>query len=178
MKENSAARYSTILETRRLILRKLEPADAPILARLWSDPRVTEYEGGPREFAQIEKSLVEDARSGQPNPFDMWACVEKETKQVIGHCGLIEKEVEGRKEIEVTYTLAQNTWGKGYATEIAGALRDFAITKLRVTRLIALIHPGNVASARVAEKIGMRFEREVVRPSGAVRKIYIWEANQ
>jgi len=165
-----------VLETERLTLRKLIEEDAPILARLWSDPRVTEYEGGPRELAQVEKSLLEDARSGQPSAFDMWTLVEKETQQVVGHCGLIEKEIEGKKEIEVTYTLAQESWSKGYATEIAVALRDYAAAKLGVTRLIALIHPGNVASVRVAEKIGMRFEREVVRPSGTVRQIYSWEA--
>lgn len=176
MKENSAPRDSVILETWRLVLRKLELADVPVLARLWSDPQVTEYEGGPREFAQVEKSLLEDARSGQPNPFDMWALVEKDTRQVIGHCGLIEKDIEGKQEIEVTYTLAPNVWGKGYATEIASALRDYAATKLGVTRLIALIHPGNVASARVAEKIGMCFEREVARPGGAVRRIYSGDA--
>ena len=167
-----------VLEARRLFLRKLVEEDAPILAALWCDPVVTQYEGGPRELVQVEKSLLEDARSGQPNPFDMWALVEKETTQVIGHCGLIEKDVEGHQEIEVTYTLAENAWGKGYATEIAGALRDYAAAKLHVTRLIALIHPGNVASARVAEKIGMRFEREVVRLGGAVRKIYLWNANR
>lgn len=165
-----------ILETTRLFLRKLELADVPMLAQLWCDPQVTKYEGGPRDFAQVENSLREDAQSGQPNPFDMWACVEKETQQVIGHCGLVEKEVEGKEEFEVTYTLAQYAWGRGYATEMAGALRNYAASKLHIKRLIALIHPENVASARVAEKIGMHFEREIVRPSGALRRIYSWEA--
>lgn len=165
-----------ILETSRLVLRKLEPADAPILAQLWCDPQVTRYEGGPRELVQVRNSLTEDAESGQPNPFDMWACVEKETQQVIGHCGLVDKEVDGKEEIEVTYTLAQNVWGRGYATEVATALRDYASSKLRVTRLIALIHTENVASVRVAEKIGMHLEREIIRPSGALRKIYSWSS--
>ncbi len=161
-----------VVETDRLLLRKLELADVPWLARLWCDPDVTRYEGGPREFASVEKSLREDAMSGQPDPFDLWALVEKSTNRLIGHCGLIEKDVEGQQEIEVTYTLAQDAWGKGYATEIAGALRDYAASVLKVSRLIALIHPENVASERVAHKIGMHLEQEIVRPGGAVRRIY------
>lgn len=169
---------TTIIETRRLLLRKIEIDDVPVLVQLWCDPIVTEYEGGPRESSEVEKSLREDVRSGQSEIFDMWALVEKSSNRLIGHCGLTEKEVEGRQEIELTYTLAQSAWGKGYATEIASGLRDYAVSTLKVKRLIALIHPENRASARVAQKIGMRLERQIVRPGDHVRQVYAMQASQ
>jgi ribosomal-protein-alanine N-acetyltransferase len=95
-----------------------------------------------------------------------------DTHRVIGHCGLLDKEVEGHAEIELVYVLAADSWGRGYATEIAIALRDYAFRELGLRRLISLIEPENIASMRVAEKAGMAFEKEIVRPGGAIRRIY------
>ena len=53
-------------------------------------------------------------------------------------------------------------WGKGYATEAAGAVRDYGLGVLGRRRLVAIIDPQNAASIRVAEKIGMHFEKEVM----------------
>jgi RimJ/RimL family protein N-acetyltransferase len=55
-------------------------------------------------------------------------------------------------------------------------VRDDAFGRLGVARLIALIDPENAASARVAEKIGMQLEKETLRPSGAVRRVYAMQA--
>jgi RimJ/RimL family protein N-acetyltransferase len=105
--------------------------------------------------------------------YDLWPVVEKETGEVVGHCGLLEKEVEGRREIELIYVFARSAWGKGYATEMGRALKDYAFEELGLERLIALIEPENVASERVARKVGMRFDREVLRPGGALRRVYV-----
>ena len=59
------------------------------------------------------------------------------------------------------------------AIEIGQALKHYAFERMGIARLIALIEPENEASERVALKIGMRFDREVVRPGGALRKLYI-----
>ncbi len=68
--------------------------------------------------------------------------------------------------------LATAAWGRGYATEIAGALKEYAFSTLGLKRLISLIEPANQRSERVAIKTGMRLEREVIRPGGAVRRLY------
>jgi len=70
--------------------------------------------------------------------------------------------VNGQPEIEIGYRLAKSAWGQGYATEAARSVRDFAFLTLGMKRLIAMIDPSNVASIRVAEKIGMRYERDVM----------------
>jgi RimJ/RimL family protein N-acetyltransferase len=62
-------------------------------------------------------------------------------------------------EVELAYVLGREHWGRGYATEAALAVRDFALGELGLTRLISLIQQGNAASIRVAEKLGERLEQ-------------------
>lgn len=94
---------------------------------------------------------------------------------MVGHCGIYDKEVNGRLEYELIYVFAKTTWGRGYATEAGTAVKNHAFQQLGLTRLIALVDPENSASARVAEKIGLRHEQDVVRPGGKVMKVYVVE---
>ena len=165
-----------ILETPRLILRRQQASDVTPLVDLWADPDVTRYLGGPRDRDWLRGVFEETAEAPFAEQYDLWPVVEKATGKVVGHCGLLEKEVEGKTEIELTYVFARSAWGKGYATEIGRALRDYAFEALGIGRLIALIEPENVASERVARKVGMRFDRQVERPGGALRKVYVVEA--
>jgi len=171
-----ASRHSlVILVTERLILRYQQRSDVPALVDLWADPDVTRYLGGPRDREWLESVFEETAEEPYAEECDLWPVVERATGRVVGHCGLLEKEVEGTPEIELTYVFARFAWGRGYATEMGRALKDYAFEELRLQRLIALIEPENVASERVARKIGMRFDREVVRPGGALRNVYVVE---
>ncbi len=164
-----------ILETKRLLLRHQQAADLEPLMALWTDPAVTRYLGGPRDRARLQAALEETAQNPAGERYDLWPLIETGTGRVVGHCGLLDKEVAGRTEIEVTYILAASVWGQGYATEIGRALIRYAFETMGVARVIALIEPDNAASEQVALKIGMRLEKEVVRPSGSVRKMYVYE---
>lgn len=94
--------------------------------------------------------------------FGPYAVLARRSHKVIGYCGLFFfPDVNGRPEVEIGYRLARSVWGQGYATEAARAVRDFAFSTLNIKRLIAMIDPANTASIRVAEKIGMRYEKEV-----------------
>ena len=168
----------TILNTKRLHLKHLQPLDVPMLIELWCDPFVTRYMGGPREKSKLKAGFDLDVKDPFAERFDLWPVVEKLTEKVIGHCGLLEKEVAGKMEIELIYVFSPDAWGKGYATEIARGLMRYAFEKLSIDRLIALIEPENEASERVAVKIGMRFDKEIVRPGGLKRKVYVIEQGQ
>jgi [ribosomal protein S5]-alanine N-acetyltransferase len=63
--------------------------------------------------------------------------------------------------VEVAYTIAREYWGQGLATEAAQAILQYGFEKLHLARLVSLIEPENIASQRVAGKIGMTFERRV-----------------
>jgi [ribosomal protein S5]-alanine N-acetyltransferase len=161
-----------ILETGRLILRRQQAADISFLTELWSDPVVTRYLGGPRDRDWLQTVFEETAADPFAEQYDLWPVVEVETGQVVGHCGLLDKEVEGKTEIELTYILSPAVWGKGYATEIGQAIKQYAFEIMGLERLIALIEPDNQQSEKVAVKLGMSFEKELIRPGGAIRKIY------
>ena len=160
------------LDTHRLLIRDLEADDIPALVGLWTDPDVTRYMGGPRDVTGLRKSLREDA-AAIPPAFDLRPVVDKASGDVVGHCGLLEKRVDGAQEIEVVYVFAKAAWGRGLATEAARALREHAFIEMGIPRLIALVDPGNIASARVASKIGLEYEKTTVRPGGKEMQVYV-----
>ena len=80
--------------------------------------------------------------------------------------------MDGVTELEVGYHVVPGFQGRGYATEAAAASRDFARTVLGATRLIAIIHPDNTPSQRVAEKIGLRPEKRATVHGGREAVIY------
>jgi [ribosomal protein S5]-alanine N-acetyltransferase len=166
------------IETPRLTIRPLTSADFEPLIDLWTDPQVTEFMGGPRDRATLLANFTEDLEMDPPARLDLWPIVEKASGRVIGKCGLTDKEIDGREEVELVYLLAVSAWGKGYATEAARAVRDYAFDALGLTRLVSLIEPENTASARVAEKIGEHLEKQVLRPSGRLMNVYAIERGE
>ena len=159
------------LETPRLLIRPMLAHDLPALVALWTDAEVTRYMGGPRERFALSAALAEDLEPGT-SPYSLWPVEERSTGALVGHCGILDKDVEGRLEFELVYVLARDFWGRGYATEAALALKAHAFGTLGLTRLVALIDPGNAASAAVARRAGMAWETDVVRPGGRVVGLY------
>ena len=152
-----------ILETDRLILRRQVPEDVEALWALYCDPEITRYiPDAPRTYQEAQEEL-EWHRNGHPrNPdLGLWATIHKETGRFIGRCGLLLCEIEGQQEVEVAYTIARQFWRQGLATEAASAILRYGFDSLHLPRLISLIVPDNIASQRVAEKIGMRRERKM-----------------
>jgi ribosomal-protein-alanine N-acetyltransferase len=166
----------TILETERLVLRRLLSDDIPSLINLWTDPEVTLHMGGPRQRQQLESGFAKEAAEPFAEQYDLWPLVEKRTGRVVGHCGLLEKEVDGNAEIELVYVIARASWGNDCASEVARGLISYAFGELKLPRLLALIEPENAVSEAVAKKVGMHVEKETVRPGGGIRKVYCVEA--
>ena len=160
------------IETDRLIIRSIQETDLESLAELWIDPDVTYYMGGQRNHEEVLKSLEDDVQANHKPTFNLWPVIEKGTNQIIGDCGIIEKKVEGKNEYEIVYVLAKSAWGKGFATEVAISIRDYAFKQLGLKRIIALIDPNNSSSERVAVKIGLRYERDTIRPNGKIMKVF------
>lgn len=151
-----------ILETERLLLRHLTPDDLDDLWALYCDPEITKFiPDAPRNYAEARQEL-EWHQHGHPRhpELGLWATIHKTSGQFIGRCGLLPWSIDGVDEVEVAYTIARKFWRQRLATEAALAIRDYAFVQLGLTRLVCLIDEGNGASARVAEKMGMVFERE------------------
>lgn len=154
-----------IARTERLLLRRFTLADQPALTRLFADAAVMRFGDGPRPPEWVRGWLGDTLVSYNRRGYGPWAVVEKVSSETIGYCGLFHyPDVNGRPEIELGYRLARAYWAKGYATEAVMAARDYAFDTLGLTRLIALIDPANVASIRVAEKAGLRYEADAMLP--------------
>ena len=164
-----------ILRTDRLCLRRIQASDISTLIDLWCDPDVTKYLGGPRDREKIKPLFEEDIENPFAHEYDLWPVEELATNEVVGYCGLLEKEVDGKDEIEINYIFKESAWGKGFAKEIGKGIIEYAFNVKKLDRLIALIKPENKASEFVAKKIGMKYEKEVIRPGGEKRKVYVIE---
>ena len=152
---------TTILETERLTLRTWTLDDAEDGFRIWSDPEVMRYIGKGQPNADVEETrgwLNRMIAHQQKHGFCFWAVVDKESNQLIGSCGLA-YQLDGGPPIEFGYTLARAYWGRGLATEAASASLSYVFKNLPVTEIAASVDSRNVASRRVLEKIGFRYQR-------------------
>jgi ribosomal-protein-alanine N-acetyltransferase len=151
-----------VLETERLALRHLTPGDLDALAAIQSDSEVMRYyAAGPHSregtLRELELCIAAQAEHG----FSLWAAVDRSDGRLVGRCGLLPQSLQGRREVEMAYLLARSHWGRGLATEAALALRDHALGRLGLRRLVSIVHRDNLASRRVAEKAGLRAERMI-----------------
>ena len=85
----------------------------------------------------------------------MLALTLKGNHQLIGFCGLLHQIVDEENFIELGYRLDQAFWGNGMATEAALAIKNYALNELKIPTLISIIHHENMASKKVASKVGM-----------------------
>jgi len=151
-----------ILETKRLLLRRQMIEDLDDLWALYCDPEITRYiPDAPRSRAEAKEEL-EWHMNGHPRfpELGLWATIHKESGKFIGRCGLLPWTINGQNEVEVAYTIAREYWGQGLASEAAQAILNYGFARLNLSRLISVIDSENVASQKVAEKIGMTFEKE------------------
>ena len=151
-----------ILETSRLILRHQSPDDLDSLFALYCDPDVSKYiPDAPRNYEEAREELEWHMNGHPKHPeLGLWATIHKETNKFIGRCGLLPWTIDGQNEVEVAYLINKANWGQGLGTEAARAILDYGFEKLNLSRLVCLIDKENLASIKVAEKIGMTFEKE------------------
>jgi ribosomal-protein-alanine N-acetyltransferase len=166
-----------LIETERLILRMPRPDDAEALVEAIGDPETMRYIGdgstGGLEAAEraIERWLERWGEGG----IGQFVVERREDGRFVGRVGFLVWDPQTwtpapTGDVEIGWTLARSQWGNGYATEAALALRDWTDRP----RLISLIQHGNERSVRVAEKIGERYERDVV-VRGVTTRLYSLE---
>lgn len=152
---------STIIETPRLQLRRMTQDDVPALLAVFGDPVVMRHYPAPFDVVRMQEWVDWNQRSYTDHGYGLWALILRATGDLIGDCGLVNQRVDGVSEIEVGYHLRRDFWGQGLATEAALGCLEYGFTTLDRRRFVSLIHPQNMASRRVAEKVGMTHRREV-----------------
>lgn len=150
------------LETSRLLLRPMKISDIDELVHVFDDPRVmASFDVASFDRRQMEQ-WVERSIAHQDNyGYGLFSVILKHNGLLIGDCGLERMEIQGVKEVELGYELRSDYWNRGYATEAAIAVRDYAFHQLHLPRLTSLVRVGNIAAKRVSEKMGMTFMAEI-----------------
>lgn len=149
---------TVFLETERLILKKTGLFDFDYLFALQAEPDVMEYtgHGKPQVKEEAQKVLESILSYREKHGYSMCSVFEKEDSAFIGQAGLFHIGfLEEQLEIELSYRLHKKFWGKGYGTEISKALIQWGFDHLPITKLVALVHPDNIASHRILQKCGM-----------------------
>jgi RimJ/RimL family protein N-acetyltransferase len=158
---------ASVVETRRLALRELHAGDAAFILDLVNDPGWLRFIGdkGVRTLADARRYIADGpaamyARFG----FGLWLVASKEDGASVGMCGLVKRD--GLDDVDLGFAFLAAHRRKGYAFESASAVAAYARTALGLARIVAITSDDNVASARLLEKLGFRFERMARLRSG------------
>ena len=150
------------METPRLRIRPFRVPDLEAIAEILGDAQTMEFYPRPYTRAEARAWIERNRERWELEGLGLWALELKATGRCVGDCGPVRQVVDGRAEIELGWHVDRRLWGRGLATEAASACRDYCWYELGIDRLIALVRPVNLASRRVAEKIGMTVEKETL----------------
>ncbi|MBE9035307.1 GNAT family N-acetyltransferase [aff. Roholtiella sp. LEGE 12411] len=144
------------IETPRLQLRQFILDDFDNLFRLYSDAEVMKYLSL-RTREQTQASLHKHIQHWQQHNFGMWAVIHKDSSKLIGRCGL--GFLENTPEVELGYVFDKSYWNMGLGTEASQATLQYGFKELKLERIVAIAKPDNIASVRVIQKIGMKYQK-------------------
>lgn len=146
-------------ESVRLKFRKLAIEDISIWAEFFVNNDGLKYVGvnSLESKEKMAESWIKGTLKRYENKeFGFLAVELKDSGDFIGLGGILIWELNGRKEHEIAFSLIPKYWGNGYATEIAQTIKNYGFKNINTDRLISIIHVDNIASAKVAQKNGMR----------------------
>lgn len=154
----------------------MREGDAEPLLTLFGDPGFMAAfdDHAPFEREHMDRWVARNLVHQRERGYGLFTMVLRESGEAVGDCGLEHMELGGIPEVELGYDVRRDLWGRGLATEAAAAVVRFALDELGIHRLVSLIRASNAASARVAEKIGMRHERDLDR-NGASYRLFAME---
>ncbi|WP_233998091.1 GNAT family N-acetyltransferase [Erythrobacter sp. QSSC1-22B] len=122
-------------------------------------PAVMRHLGGPKELHEIEARLARAMALYAQEGFSFLMAIEKETGELVGHCGMKRVDAEGAKnpgDLEIGWLVREDRWRRGYAREAVAAVIDWAFIQHGAAHVVALTSLANEPSWRLMEKLGMR----------------------
>lgn len=167
-----------VLETDRLVLRRMSTEDADFMLGLLNEPSWLRFIGDrgvrTREDARayILKGPVDMYdRLG----FGLYIAELKEEGVPIGICGLVKRDF--LEDVDLGFALLPGFWGQGYAYEAASAVMEHGKGALGLKRIVAITNPENHNSIRLLEKLGFQFDQMIrTQADGPEIRLFVWEA--
>lgn len=167
---NFAKRGPQEVETERLHLKLWSEKYFDRYAEVYADEEQAKFIGGRLDRPQAWRLMASMAGHWVLRGFGVWAVVEKSTGEFVGSVGLWYPE--GWPELELGYWLVPEARGTGYATEAGARARDYAFNELGAETLVSFISPHNEPSARVAERLGARYQRTIDLLNHGPHRVY------
>jgi RimJ/RimL family protein N-acetyltransferase len=166
------------IETKRLILRELRDSDMQPLMEMLSAPLVMRwlFGTGPMTDDEARRFINENFTFGKQD-YGLGVLCTRETKYFVGFSGLLPCRYLYEDDFELGFALQEDSWEKGYATEIGAAQIEYGFKNFDVRRLLGLAHPRNTASLHTLEKIGMKLFKTIHTEERGPRCIYIIKGN-
>lgn len=144
-----------MIETERLIIRKMNVLDYNDLCKIIQDKDVMYAYEGPYNDEQAKSWLLNQIERQKVEGFGLNSVILKETGKMIGQCGLTMQCWRDDKLLEIGYLFQKAYWHKGYATEAAIACKEYAFNVLGADKVHSIIRDTNIASQNVAKRNGM-----------------------
>lgn len=166
-----------MIETPRTVMRPYEGTEAPLLLPIFSDPTTMSFWPRPPDEEDVAAWVARAAREFRETGMGKMLVVDRLTGETIGDCGIMRAEVDGRPENDLGYIIHHPYWGAGLGTECARACLEYGIQTLGLRRVEANMPHDHAASRRVAEKLGMEWERSFPNPRnrGILTHLYALE---
>lgn len=155
------------LRTPRLILRPSAADDLPWILECINTPAVMRHLGGAiRTIEEVEAGLSADIAAFASGEYRRWTACLADDGRKVGRCGLFRVRSEAapdalRGQCEIGWTFVEEAWGKGYATEAARAVLDFAFGTLALAEVFSQTSESNAASTRMMHRLGIRSRPEL-----------------
>lgn len=156
IEKNRIADQVIVLQSDRIILRKMNTKDWKEIKVMLSDPEIMQAWG--KVFAtkrEVMDWIIRQLKRYQKELVGYFAAIDKESGQLIGQIGLMWSDIQGKRCLEISYILKKEFWHKGYATEGAKACISYGFELFKIDEIYATIRPDNTAAIAVAERIGM-----------------------
>jgi ribosomal-protein-alanine N-acetyltransferase len=166
------------IETERLVLRELRDADVSPLVEMLSAPLVMRWLFGSVSMTADEaRRFINENFVFGKQTYGLGVLCARETEYFVGFAGLLSCRYLYEDDFELGFALREDSWGKGYATEIGAAQIAYGFENFDVRRLLGLAHPQNIASLRALEKIGMKLLKTIHTDQRGPRCVYVIKRN-
>jgi len=148
------------ITTQNLQLRPFTLTDTTPLYDILTGRDVLKYFPGTQSpsVEQVQRMIGRLLTHWQEKGYGLWAVELHSTGTLLGRCGL--QHIAETDEVEIDFILDRHYWGQGFATEAGQVSLQYGFEVLNLTSVVGIVHPGNLASQRVLEKLGMRFVEE------------------
>ena len=143
------------ITTERLIVRPFTLEDTATMHQIINGKDVLKYFPGSKTITEVQvQRMIERIRTHwQDKGYGLWAIELRATGALLGRCGL--QHLEETDEVEIDFIFSRDHWGNGFATEAGKASLQYGLEQLRLQTIVGIVHPENLASQRVLEKVGM-----------------------